>query len=126
MSTDVDPEVVPPDDVADEDIEGDLAPIDPVDLPDDRTPTTPVSENILSLMTEVMDGSIDIRPKWQRRDIWSDKKKAALIESIFFNLPLPLFYLAQATRELEGEQVTFREVVDGQQRMRAIRDFYDG
>jgi 5-methylcytosine-specific restriction endonuclease McrA len=109
-----------------EDLEGDLAPIDPVALPEDPAPTTPVSETILSLMTEVQDGSIDIQPKWQRRDIWSDKKKAALIESIFFNLPLPLFYLAQANRTLEGEEVTYREVVDGQQRMRAIRDFYSG
>lgn len=109
-----------------EDIEGDLASIDPVELPEDQPPTTPVSESIVSLMAEVTDGSIDIRPKWQRRDIWSDKKKAALIESVFFNLPLPLFYLAQANRKIDGEEISYREVVDGQQRMRAIRDFYDG
>jgi hypothetical protein len=78
-------------------------------------------------MTEITDGSIDMAPKWQRRDIWSDKKKSALIESIFFNLPLPLFYLARAEKETDGEGiVAYREIVDGQQRMRAIRSFFQG
>lgn len=135
MMATVTPELIPADpgnattesiDDDPEDIEGDLASIDPIELPEDQPPTTPVSESIVSLMTEVTDGSIDIRPKWQRRDIWSDKKKAALIESIFFNLPLPLFYLAQANHKVEGEEISYREVVDGQQRMRAIRDFYEG
>ncbi|OBI49791.1 hypothetical protein A5707_16385 [Mycobacterium kyorinense] len=109
-----------------EDAEGDLAPIDPVDVPESPKPSAPASENVLSILTEITSGSIDISPKWQRRDIWSEKKKAALIESIFFNLPLPLFYLADAARTIDGEEIPYREVVDGQQRLRAIRDFYNG
>ncbi len=83
-------------------LDGELAAIDPVRLAGDREPTTPVTEPILGLMAEVTDGSIDIAPRWQRWDIWSDKKKAALIESIFFNLPLPLFYMARAEKEVGG------------------------
>src|SRR6185437_2531924 len=67
-----------------------------------------------------------VQPPYQRRAFWDRKKKAALIESVFLGLPLPLLYLADSRVEIDGEKIKVREVVDGQQRLSSLRDFYSG
>ena len=66
-----------------------------------------------------------IQPPYQRREFWNTSKKISLIESVFLGLPLPLIYLARTTHEVGGEDVVIREVVDGQQRLTALRDFFN-
>ena len=61
-------------------------------------------------------GKITLRPDYQRRSRWNDKKKSALIESMLLNLPVPPVYLYENT-------AARYEVVDGQQRINAIQDF---
>ncbi|MCX6583423.1 MAG: DUF262 domain-containing protein [Candidatus Aminicenantes bacterium] len=61
---------------------------------------------------------IDLQPDYQRKDVWTPKKKSRLIESVLLNIPIPVFYLA----ELEDEK---KEVVDGQQRLQAFFHFLD-
>ncbi|QIY73425.1 HNH endonuclease family protein [Streptomyces sp. RLB1-33] len=87
---------------------------------------TPVTETILSVLSSVKDGSVVLQPPYQRRAFWDRKKKSALIESVFLGLPLPLIYLADAEVNMDGEAVPVREVVDGQQRLTSLKEFYDG
>lgn len=65
---------------------------------------------------------IHLNPAWQRGPVWSRPKQALLIDSILRGYDVPMIYL----REMPPD-ATFRyEVVDGQQRLRAIWEFSDG
>lgn len=64
-----------------------------------------------------------LNPKFQRRAVWSPQSKSYLINTILLGLPLPIFFLRQNTDPMTRK--TIREVVDGQQRLRAIFDFID-
>lgn len=59
---------------------------------------------------------INIRPEYQRRSRWTNKKKSQLIESLLLNVPIPplFFYESDLARY---------EVMDGQQRTNAVADF---
>jgi Protein of unknown function DUF262 len=63
-------------------------------------------------------GYLDLAPFYQRRERWDDARKSLLIESFIMNIPVPPVFLY----EREFNQY---EVMDGQQRISAIRDFYD-
>ena len=57
-------------------------------------------------------------PDWQREEVWDSHKKQELIDSILRGWKLPKFYFLKLA---DGEY----EVVDGQQRLQAIYDFFD-
>lgn len=59
-------------------------------------------------------------PDWQREVVWSTQKKQLLIDTILRGWRLPKFYL-QKTSSTPDEF----EVVDGQQRLKAIFEFMD-
>jgi hypothetical protein len=63
--------------------------------------------------------TINLRPEYQRRLRWTNTQKSKLMESLLLNIPVPpvFFYEADAARY---------EVMDGQQRLNAIRDFFAG
>lgn len=64
-----------------------------------------------------------LNPKFQRRAVWTPQSKSYLINTILLGLPLPVFFLRQNTDPQSKK--TIREVVDGQQRLRAVFDFVD-
>jgi hypothetical protein len=55
--------------------------------------------------------------------VWSPQSKSSLINTILLGLPLPIFFIRNNT-DVQTKK-TIREVVDGQQRLRAIFDFID-
>jgi len=61
----------------------------------------------------------NLRPEYQRRLRWDNKKKSRLIESFIMNVPVPPIFL------YEKELGRF-EVMDGQQRLNAISEFFSG
>ena len=64
------------------------------------------------------EGSINPQPQYQRTPVWTNKKKQLLIDSILRGYDLPKFYLCHSS------DASFEyEVVDGQQRLRAIWEF---
>ncbi len=65
--------------------------------------------------------SINPRPQYQRTPVWSTSKKVFLIDSILRKYDLPKFYLKQTPNDPSYEY----EVTDGQQRMRAIWEFFN-
>jgi hypothetical protein len=62
---------------------------------------------------------LNIRPEYQRRLRWSNPQKSRLIESLLLNVPVPPIFL------FESEQARY-EVMDGQQRLNAIKEFLEG
>ena len=61
---------------------------------------------------------MDISPFYQRRLRWDEEKQSQLIESFLINIPVPPIIL------YEREYNSY-EVMDGQQRITAIKDFYN-
>lgn len=62
-----------------------------------------------------------ISPKFQRRSVWSPQAKSYLIDTILKDKPLPKIFI-RATTDPKSK-VTVREIVDGQQRIRAILSY---
>ena len=73
------------------------------------------SEITVEKLIELKD-AIDPKPQYQRTSVWSLAKKRLLIDSILRGYDLPKFYVNKGT-------LFNYEVVDGQQRMRAIWEF---
>ena len=59
-------------------------------------------------------------PDWQRGEVWPPKRKQLLIDSILRGWKLPKFYFLKT-----GADPPEYEVVDGQQRLAAIFEFFD-
>lgn len=62
---------------------------------------------------------LNIRPEYQRRLRWSNPQKSRLIESLLLNVPVPPIFL------YETQEARY-EVMDGQQRLNAIKEFLSG
>jgi len=60
---------------------------------------------------------INLRPEYQRRLVWDAGKRSRFIESLLLNIPIPPVFL------YEWELGRY-EVMDGQQRLSAVVDFY--
>lgn len=84
----------------------------------------PVSYNIGDLNEWYQKGKIILQPKFQRREVWSNKARSYLIDTIVRGLPVPKVYIRQKI-DLNTKR-SIREVVDGQQRLKAVFDFLDG
>jgi len=62
-----------------------------------------------------------LSPKFQRRRVWSEKAKSYLIDTILRGLPIPPVFIREKI-DIDTSR-SIREVIDGQQRLRAILDF---
>src|SRR4030042_1054351 len=68
-------------------------------------------------------GSLILKPPFQRKPVWSERTNCYLIDTILNNMPMPEVYI-QIETDKEGQ--TKYIVVDGQQRIRAILDYIEG
>jgi hypothetical protein len=63
--------------------------------------------------------------EYQRsEEVWPPAARSFLIETILLGYPMPKLYLYQKT-DIKSRK-TVKEIVDGQQRSKAIHDFYHG
>jgi uncharacterized protein with ParB-like and HNH nuclease domain len=68
-------------------------------------------------------GILQLKPIFQRREVWSAKAKSLFIDTVVKGLPAPIIFLRK-TQDLD--KLTSRlEVVDGQQRLRTLFSFID-
>jgi len=63
-------------------------------------------------------GYMDLRPFYQRRTRWDSKMQSRLIESFLINIPVPPVVLFE-------KHYNSYEVMDGQQRISALKAFYE-
>jgi hypothetical protein len=61
---------------------------------------------------------LNLRPEYQRRLVWDIKKKSRFIESLLMNIPVPPVFLYES-------DLNEYEVMDGQQRLNTIVEFYE-
>lgn len=69
-------------------------------------------------------GALDITPKFQRRGVWSQAQRSYFMDSLLRQMPVPPIYLRE-TQSNDGSRM-LRQVIDGQQRLRAVIDYVDG
>lgn len=74
------------------------------------------NNDILTHEVTAMNGKLNIRPKYQREFVYSDRKQKAVIDSIIHGYPLNILYWV----DLGDEHY---EVMDGQQRLMSICNF---
>ena len=86
-------------------------PFDPKKVSIETRPLT--WTNVISRMRKK---TILLAPVYQRHEVWKLDRKSQLIESLLLNIPIPMFYVA-------ADELGNYEVVDGLQRLSALRDF---
>ncbi|MDA2925673.1 DUF262 domain-containing protein [Acidobacteria bacterium AH-259-G07] len=72
------------------------------------------------LRDRYIEGTLEIRPPYQRKPVWAARQKCYLIESVLMGLPVPEIYIQQSVSA--GGRTTYA-IVDGQQRVRTILQF---
>lgn len=71
-----------------------------------------------TIYNQIIQGNIELNPKFQRRNAWNDEKRSRLIESLILKLPVPEIVLAESHEE-KNKFV----VLDGKQRLLTIAGF---
>lgn len=68
------------------------------------------------IVNRIKNGDMDLQPDFQRGEIWPIQKKKKLIDSILRGWKIPPIHVVPNSKSVD-------EVLDGQQRLAAIRDF---
>ncbi|MHB0781520.1 DUF262 domain-containing protein [Pseudomonas putida] len=71
-------------------------------------------------MTRIESLALDLQPNFQRGEVWPKSKKQRLIDSVLREWHVPPIHV------IENPETRKQEVLDGQQRLVAIRDFVRG
>lgn len=77
----------------------------------------PSDPDIATIVARIKNGDLNLQPNFQRGEVWSDAKKQKLIDSILRQWHVPPIHV------IEHKKTSRQEVLDGQQRLVAIRDF---
>lgn len=72
------------------------------------------------IQKEFKEGTITLRPPYQRKPVWAARQKCYLIESILMGMPVPEVFVHETTKP-DGSSL--HAIVDGQQRIRAVLQF---
>lgn len=87
---------------------------------EDRIVTETNREKIPNFVKALADKDyMQVRPFYQRRARWDTDRQSRLIESFIMNIPVPPLFLYE-------KDFNKYEVMDGQQRITALRSFYAG
>jgi len=81
---------------------------------------TPSDPDIATLYRKIVQKRLDLQPNFQRGEVWGKAKKQRLIDSILRGWHIPPIHVIQVPNSDK------QEVLDGQQRLAAIRDFLEG
>ena len=65
-------------------------------------------------------------PEYQRGEVWLPGQKKRLIDSVLRDYQLPMIYLHKITTTVAGMTQDRLEIIDGQQRINALREFVEG
>ena len=63
-----------------------------------------------------------VRPPYQRKTVWDTGKKQALLDSLFRRYYIPGIVIREVRLDRQDSR---REVIDGQQRISTVQEFYD-
>lgn len=80
----------------------------------------PSDPDIETLVGRIKNEDIDLQPDFQRGEVWSQPKQRRLIDSVLRDWHVPPIHVVQ------HPDTKKQDVLDGQQRLAAIRDFVNG
>ena len=72
-----------------------------------------------TICSQIKQENINLNPKFQRRNVWSDKRRSQLIESFILAYPIPEIVLAEERRKKRSFLV-----IDGKQRLLTLAGFF--
>lgn len=92
-------------------------------MPFNPKPKYTISEQIYNIK-EFYDYSDDFvtRPPYQRKNVWSNKKKQALLDSLFRRYYIPKIVIRDV--RLDNNRSVY-EIIDGQQRIITVQEFFE-
>lgn len=73
--------------------------------------------DLQTLLNRIFSGDLNLQPDFQRGEVWGDQKKRRLIDTILREWHIPPVHV------VVDPETDMHEVLDGQQRLAAIRDF---
>src|SRR5260370_27374814 len=83
------------------------------------------TKRVSDLIREVEDGTLILRPFFQRRLVWTNVVKDRFLETVKLGLPFPEIFIA--TGEIDtGTMIRKNWLVDGQQRVSTLRQYLQG
>ena len=80
----------------------------------------PSDPDVKTIVGRIKDKDLDLQPDFQRGEVWSEPKQRRLIDSILRDWHVPPIHVVQ------NPDTNTQDVLDGQQRLVAIRDFVNG
>ncbi|MDR5769726.1 DUF262 domain-containing protein [Caballeronia sp. LZ028] len=80
----------------------------------------PWDPDVQTVMSRIESDALDLQPNFQRGEVWPRSKKQRLIDSVLREWHVPPIHV------IENPTTRKQEVLDGQQRLVAIRDFIRG
>lgn len=80
----------------------------------------PADPDLQTLYQRIKNGDLDLQPEFQRGEVWSEQKRQRLIDSILRDWQVPPVHV------VVDSESNAQSVLDGQQRLAAIRDFFEG
>ncbi|HBA37188.1 MAG TPA: DUF262 domain-containing protein, partial [Firmicutes bacterium] len=80
--------------------------------------TSKQDKAIVDLYRMMKEYEITLSPSFQRQYVWSTQSASKFIESLLINIPIPTIFVS-------ANEEGVWDVVDGQQRLTAIKKFYD-
>lgn len=90
---------------------------------EDSLSVTRTTYRVSDFLSWQRQGSLDLRPPFQRGNVWSPKAKSFFIDTILRGFPVPVVLIQDKTDPKTFEPT--RLVVDGQQRIRTVLAYVD-
>ena len=84
------------------------------------SPPKPNTQALSWFYGEYKNRTLRLSPRYQRNPIWSIGQKCFLIDSLISGCPIPQVFLNIVNEGAGAQRKTYYDVVDGQQRLRAI------
>ena len=79
-----------------------------------------------TVISRIRNGTLNLQPDFQRGEVWSLAKQKRLIDTILRRWKIPPIHVITSDYNDLMDNYVFEEVLDGQQRLVAIRDFCNG
>lgn len=81
---------------------------------------------VIDILDLYRNNMLRANPEYQRGEVWSRVQQKKLIDSVLRSYPIPLIYLHHIKKKVAGMQREDLEIIDGQQRIRALFEFAEG
>jgi uncharacterized protein with ParB-like and HNH nuclease domain len=83
------------------------------------------SRELVDIVNDIQNGRLRLAPFFQRNLVWRQIHKIDFIRTILQGYPFPQIFISRGSINVDT-MTSVSVIVDGQQRLNAIREFIDG